>query len=100
MDLENIEVVNNEEKKRFEVVLGDDTALLQYQQAGNNIIYTHTEVPEAFEGRGIGTKLAHAAMEYAKEKGFKVQALCPFVGKYVHEHPEYQSITWGYEKKT
>ena len=99
MDFENINVVNNADKRRFEVALGNDIAMIEYQRAGNNIIYTHTEVPEAFEGKGIATRMAYAAMEYAKENGFKVQALCPFVDKYVKEHPEYQSITWGYEKK-
>lgn len=99
MDFENIVVVNNEEEKRFEVVLGESLAMIEYQRAGKNIIYTHTEVPEAFEGKGIAKKMAFAAMEFAKDNGLKVQALCPFVAKYVREHPEYHSITWGYENK-
>ena len=100
MDFENITVVNNEEKKRFEVKLGDELALMNYQRAGKNIIFTHTEVPEAFEGHGIAGKMAHTALEFAKESGLKVQALCPYVAHYVKEHPEYQSITWGYENKS
>jgi len=100
MDFDNIEVTNNEAKKRFEVSLGDDLAMIEYQRAGSNIIFTHTEVPVAFEGQGIAKKMAFAAMEFAKDNGLKVQALCPFVAKYVREHPEYHSITWGYENRS
>jgi predicted GNAT family acetyltransferase len=100
MDFENITVINNEEKKRFEVKLEDELALMQYQRAGKNIIFTHTEVPVAFEGKGIAGKMAHTALEFAKENGLKIQALCPYVAHYVREHPEYHSITWGYENKS
>jgi len=94
---DNLNIVNNTEKKRFEAQLdGDDLALIEYSIAGKNILYTHTEVPSEYEGQGIATQLAHAVMEYAKNEGFKVQALCPFVNKYVSENPEYHDITWGY----
>jgi uncharacterized protein len=99
MDSETIVVVNNSEKHRFEVLLGDEVAMIQYQRSDGIISYTHAEVPKAFEGRGIATKMAFTAMEYARENGLKVRALCPFVADYVHKHPEYHSITQGYEQK-
>lgn len=92
----NIEVHHNPDAKRFEVRLDGEIAMIEYMRAGTNIIYTHTEVPPAFEGRGIANALAYSAMEYAKAEGLKVQALCPFVAAYVRKHPEYHSITWGY----
>lgn len=91
-----VEVHHNPDAKRFEVRLGNEVAMIEYMRAGSNIIYTHTEVPPAFEGRGIANALAHTAMEYAKTEGLKVQALCPFVAAYVRKHPEYHGITWGY----
>lgn len=93
-NMDDLEVKQNTEKKRFEVQVGEHIAFLEYMPAGKNIIYPHTEVPSELEGHGIGNKLAHHAMEYAKENGFKVQALCPFVAAYVRKHPEYQDITW------
>lgn len=89
-------VINNDGAKRFEVTIGDDIAFADYMLAGTNIIFTHTEVPPAFEGQGVGSKLARTALDYAKDKNLKVQALCPFIAAYVERHPEYQSITWGY----
>lgn len=95
--MDNLNIVHNTDEKQFEITLGDGSlAKIEYQLAGKNIIYTHTEVPEAYEGQGIASKLAHHVMEYAKENHLKVQALCPFVKKYVDEHKEYHSITWGY----
>ncbi|GAB5494051.1 MAG: GNAT family N-acetyltransferase [Phototrophicaceae bacterium] len=98
-DKADVSVNHNPDENRFEVVVGDDIAMVEYNRAGQNIIFTHTEVPVAFEGQGIASKMAYVAMEFAKNEGLKVQALCPFVNKYVSEHPEYHSITWGYTKK-
>jgi uncharacterized protein len=97
IDFDNLQVVHNPTEKRFEVRLGEQIAMTEYMLAGRNIIFTHTEVPPAFEGRGIANKLAHTALEYARTEALKVQALCPFIALYVRKHPEYQSITWGYE---
>lgn len=96
INFDNLEVINNVEEKRFEVRLGDQIAMIEYMRAGDNIIYTHTEVPSAFEGRGVANKMAKVALEYAKNEGLKVQPLCPFVALYIRKHKEYQSITWGY----
>ena len=98
-DKADVSVKHNPDENRFEVVVGDDIARIDYNRAGQNIIFTHTEVPVAFEGQGIASKMAYVAMEFAKNEGLKVQALCPFINKYVSEHPEYHSITWGYPKK-
>jgi uncharacterized protein len=92
----DLTVIHNDAAKRFEVHVEKQTAIMEYMRAGNYIIFTHTEVPENLEGRGIAGKMAHTALEYAKEAGLRVQALCPFVASYVANHPEYQAITLGY----
>lgn len=96
MDSEQIEVKNNPEQNRFEVILGDQIAMVQYMIAGKNIVFTHTEVPPEFEGKGIAGKMARVALDFAKDEGYRVQALCPFIAAYIRRHPEYQTITWGY----
>jgi len=40
----------------------------------------------------LGTTLAHAALEYARQNDLTVVAICPFVKEYVGSHPEYQSF--------
>ncbi len=95
-NMDNIEVRHNVEETRFEVQLGDQIAILEYDIAGNNMVFTHTEVPPAFEGKGVAGKMAQVALDYAVEKGHKIQAFCPFVKSYVQRHKEYQPHTWGY----
>lgn len=94
--MSELHIVNNEAESRFEVQVGDEVAFAEYQLAGKNIIFTHTEVPTTLEGQGIGSKLARFGLDYAKDNGYKVQALCPFINSYVSKHEEYHSITWGY----
>ncbi len=90
------EVIHNPAQNRFEVHLGDELAMAEYMQNKNNIIFTHTEVPPAFEGQGVGNQLAKFALDYAKAQGYKVQPLCPFIKAYVLRHPEYKAISWGF----
>ena len=96
IDPNQLEVKNNPEAKRFEIVLDDKIALVEYMIAGKNMIFTHTEVPPEFEGMGVANKMAQVALDYAVSEGYKIQAVCPFISLYVQKHPEYQPITWGY----
>jgi len=37
-------------------------------------------------------RMAHAALEYARQNGLTVVAICPLVKEYVDSHTEYQSL--------
>lgn len=95
-DSDALEVKNNTEAERFELTLNGLTAFVQYRIMGKRIIFIHTEVPPEFKGMGIGNRLAHAALEYAKAQGYQIEALCPFIAAYIRKHSEYQPITMGY----
>ena len=88
IDLEQLEVQNNEDRHRFETHVGEQVAYLEYMLAKEQIVYTHTEVPENLEGQGIASRLAQTALEYAQEKQLKVLPLCP----YIRRHPEYKPL--------
>ncbi|GIK65543.1 MAG: N-acetyltransferase [Chloroflexota bacterium] len=90
-----MEVVNDQQAKRFEVKLDDDVAIVEYQLTGSIITFTHTEVPPTYEGYGIAGKMAKVALEYAKEHNLKVLPLCPYIKAYILRHPEYKSIAYG-----
>ena len=77
---------------RFEIRTEDGTALLTYLRRGSEIEMTHTEVPEALEGRGYGAALAEAALGYARQEGKKVRPSCPFVAAYIERHPAYADL--------
>jgi predicted GNAT family acetyltransferase len=96
MDINTLEVKHNPEAKRFEVQLGEQLAMVEYMIAGNNMIFTHTEVPREYEGQGIANRMVKFALDYAVNAGRKIQPLCPIVKLYVERHPEYQAHSWGY----
>ena len=98
IDPNQLEIKNNSDESRFEIVIDGKLAMVEYMIAGKNIIFTHTEVPREFEGQGVGNRMAKFVLDYAHEHGYKVQALCPFIAAYVQRHPEYQANTWGYER--
>ncbi len=86
---DRIVITNNEAAQRYESQFDGSLAMLQYEQKEGRIVFLHTEVPEALEGHGIASSLAHAALEDAKARQLSVVPLCPFVSGYIRKHPEY-----------
>ncbi len=89
---DSYEVMNNPQAGRFEVQIDGNLAYLQYHLDGQVMTITHTEVPEALGGRGIGSKLAQAALDFARANEYSVLLLCSFVNSYIRKHPEYQDL--------
>jgi predicted GNAT family acetyltransferase len=82
------DVVDNTAEHRFEIKLEGHTAFAEYRLVHGAIILPHTEVPPAFEGRGIAGRLARYAMQYARDRELKVIPLCPYMAAYMTKHPE------------
>ena len=87
-----LSVIHNKAKKRFEVQVESHTAELTYTLKGKTILFTHTGVPSALEGHGIGSKLVKTGLEYARANKLKVKTVCWFVSGYLERHPEYQDL--------
>lgn len=86
------QVRHNEAKNRFEIQHKERLAVLEYELEDGVIDLTHTRVPKELEGGGIGSKLAKAALDYAKKNDLKVIPSCPFIITYVQRHPEYEPL--------
>ena len=82
------EVRNNEAAQQYELEVEGQLALAAYRLREGRITFTHTEVPDALEGRGIGSKLIEAALDDVRAKGLKVVPACAFVKHYMEKHPE------------
>lgn len=84
---------DNPEKHRFEADLGDGSlAIAEYNLVHGKIAFTHTEVPKAHEGQGIGSALIRYALNSARERGLQVIPICPFFASYIKKHPEVQDL--------
>lgn len=87
-----IQVVKNDETRQFEVNLDGQTAFAEFRMVDHGMILPHTVVPEAFEGKGVGSALAKAALGYARDHDLKVIPLCPFIAGYIKKHPEWNDV--------
>lgn len=85
-------VVDNADEGRYELGVDGQTAMLAYHRREGTIYLTHTEVPEALEGQGIGSRIVKHALDKARADGETVAPWCPFVRAYVERHPEYADI--------
>lgn len=87
-------VRDNKQEQRFEMTLtGGKMAFIQYEEAGKGILaLMHTEVPEGFEGKGLGGALVKKTFEIVREENLKIVPACPFVSVYLKRHPEFQSL--------
>jgi predicted GNAT family acetyltransferase len=92
------DVTDNQAESRFEIRAGGQLAELFYRRNGNRLILIHTEVPEDFEGHGVGGRLVAAAIAQAARDGMTVVPLCPFARGWLQRHPEtaaQATIDWG-----
>lgn len=83
-----VEVRNNEGAHRFEANVEGHLAIAEYNLTKDGIIFTHTEVPSALEGKGVGSALVKAGLAHAREHKLKVTPQCPFFAAYMKKHAE------------
>jgi predicted GNAT family acetyltransferase len=91
-DIESYKVAHKSSENRFEVDLGREKAILIYEIKVGLFILVHTEVPPAYERRGIAGKMATAALEYARNEGLKIRSYCSYTTRFIEKHPEYQEL--------
>jgi predicted GNAT family acetyltransferase len=84
----SLPITNDESQQRFVVELDGSVAQLTYLVRGQRFLMIHTEVPDAFEGRGVGGALVEAAVDYAAEHNLTVEPRCPFARGWLERHPE------------
>ena len=85
-------LINNAEAKQYEVHVENLVARIEYIRAKNRIFLTHTEVPKALEGKGIGTAMVSQVLQDIKHQQLTLVPLCPFVSAYIKRHPEWMEL--------
>jgi uncharacterized protein len=64
-----------------------------YADQGDQRIFVHTVVDDAFAGRGLGSVLAKAALEDTRSAGKRIVAICPFIAAYLARHHDWDAVT-------
>ena len=81
------------EARRFAADVGGKTAYLTYRDLdGRMLDLDHTFVPREHRGGGIASQLTARALDYARERGYKVVPSCPFVAAYIGRHPQHRDL--------
>jgi predicted GNAT family acetyltransferase len=92
--MSEVSVRDNGAESRFEAYVdGQLAGFSAYELSDGLITFTHTEVDDAFEGRGVGSSLVRQALDQVRaDGGLRVRALCPFVREWIQHHPDYQDL--------
>jgi uncharacterized protein len=91
-----IEVRDDPDGNRFEIVVdGTLAGVAVYSLRDSSYMFTHTEVDPAFEGQGLGSKLAAGALDAVRERGGTVVPRCPFIKSWIDRHPDYRDLIAG-----
>ena len=85
-------VVENVAGNRFEMAFPGGRAFASFRRDGDRLIVTHTEVPAAFNGRGLGSRLALGLFENARATGRRIVPACSFVADWARRHPEFADV--------
>ena len=96
---DNVVMHDNRAQNRYEIKVGDEVAgFTLYYLEGDRIALVHTEVDVAYEGQGLGGRLARHALDDARKRGLRVTPSCPFFKRYIGMHPEYKDLVRTGEK--
>lgn len=95
-EIEMVEqVIDNRQASRFELPIGDEIAVAYYRLEDGRVVLTHTEVPQALSGQGIGTRLATGVFDILRAQNARVIAKCPFMAAFAAKHPDYMALLDG-----
>ena len=84
-----VSVRHNAAQHRYELDTDHGVAVAVYHEQGDRMVFTHTEVPRADEGKGIAASLMKEALSDGRRRGFKIVPVCSYVVAYVRRHPEF-----------
>ena len=86
---DDLTISDNVEARRYEARLGGELAgWVDYGRVQQRLVAIHTEVPQEFGGRGIGSALIRRVLDDARAAGIKITPRCPFFLAHFQRHPE------------
>jgi predicted GNAT family acetyltransferase len=88
-----LRVADNPDKARYEIQAdGEVAGFIDYQLSHNDIAFLHTETDDRFRGKGLGGRLVQASLDSVRERGLALLPYCPYVRRWLGEHPEYVDL--------
>lgn len=99
-DFRNVSVNRNDASERHNLAVdGEEAGYVKFEESDTHIAFTHTEVYEAFQGKGVGSDLVAEVLADAVARDRIIIPLCPYVARYLERHDvEGAQIEWPDKK--
>lgn len=74
------------EKQRYEIIIdGDIAGFADYDRQNGHVRFLHTEVDEAYAGRGLAKQLVTTMLDDVAERELQAVPVCPYVKKVIRD---------------
>jgi uncharacterized protein len=78
------------ESDRFTIAIeGQSVGKTEFTDRDGQRVFTHTEVSDEFEGRGLATILIGEALQMTRDAGLRIVPECQMVAAYIDKHDEF-----------
>ncbi len=89
----NPEVIHNAELHRYEINLDEEkVGHADYKVDGDVLVFDHTEVDPAHQGKNLAGILMRHALEEVRARGLKMRPVCSYVVKFVERYDEFADL--------
>jgi uncharacterized protein len=89
----DLQVTDHPDQERFEIRAdGELAGFAQYHLKDGVIAFLHTETDRRFRGQGLAGHLIQSGLDAARERYLAVLPYCPFVRRWITEHPSYADL--------
>ncbi|MFE6741710.1 GNAT family N-acetyltransferase [Streptomyces tubercidicus] len=81
-------------RNRYEILVeGKRAGLTAYRDRGEQRVFHHTEIDDAFAGQGLASRLVREALTDVRKSGKRIVPVCPYVAKFLKRNDEFADIT-------
>jgi len=82
------------EADRFTIsVDGSVAGFTEIDDRDGSRTFPHTEVDDAFRGRGLASILIGEALQQTRDAGLEIVPVCSMVKSYIEKHPEFDDAS-------
>lgn len=87
-------VRNVDPRHRYEILVeGERAGLTAYRDRGEQRVFFHTEIDDAYAGQGLAAVLVDQALTDVRAAGKRIVPVCPYVAKFLKKHEEFADVT-------
>ncbi len=92
-DKTGAETTVTQESDRFTIsVEGRPVGFTQFADRDGQRVFFHTEVDDAFEGRGLATILVRDALATTRDASLRIVPVCELVAGYIDKHNGFADV--------